>query len=107
MRTFKVDLKNVEGFEGYVVLKHLDYDTKSDILTESGLDIESNMERIKFLKTCVNTFLPKHLISVQIKSSDGQDVVSLDEMKQIPELHSFINDMVFRLLNGNVLGNAS
>lgn len=102
MRTFKVDC-DVEGWQGYVVLKHISYDDKWDYLEEHG-DISKleGKEQMKAIRAMVKA-AEKYYVEVSVKNeAKGEELKCLDDLKNTPEMHSWLMSLGIRVFNGNV-----
>ena len=101
MRTFKVDC-SVEGWTGFVVMKHIPYDAKWDYLEEFG-DISKleGKDQIKAIRSMVK-LSEQYYVEVALVHADGSKVSSFEEMKHVPEFHNWIMNLGMRVFNGNV-----
>lgn len=99
MRTFKVLIEK-DGWTGQIVCKYANFDEKWDFLEEHGDGLEG-VDKFKKLRAMVKLVEPK-ILEVSIKHTDGSEVKSLADLKEIGELHEKLMECATRSFQGNV-----
>lgn len=103
MRTFKVEVKDKQGWDGYIVMKHVSYEDKWDFVEEFG-DVSSlvGRDQIKAIRALIKKCEP-YFLEVNLKNEAlALSCNSIDDIKLSPELHDLLTTCSLRCVNGNV-----
>lgn len=115
MKSIKIVPKICSGddakWQGYVVVKALSFDDRYEMfeslnikMSEDGSVELSKLDQIKTIREMVK--LSKKLyLEVDLKSIEGEEVKSFDDMQYVEDLHAVMIEVATKMMSGFKVGN--
>ena len=115
MKTLKIVPSICKGkaakWEGSVTLRLPSFDEKFEYIERLSMEVDgegniqaSQAKQIASVREMVK-ISKKHYELVELKSKDGEEVKSFEEMQYVEELHGVLIEVAGMLLNGFKVGN--